>query len=186
MDQLVGSGGDDRAGFNLAQYDRVRHCRLEDLTPQQTAEILDCSMALVEEYLRIDRQLQDRTSRSSTDSSPGDPSASDSVPIPWLDFAVIRRQVTLQQLLSHLNLWDQFRRSQSDPAQWRGPCPIHASAARGSTKHQPTFSVNVDQNLFQCFEASCRASGNVQTFSLKASEIGSQEPRTETTQNGDS
>lgn len=42
----------------LGQYDRVRHCRLEGLTPEQTAHILDCSLRLVEEYLAIDRELE--------------------------------------------------------------------------------------------------------------------------------
>jgi hypothetical protein len=42
----------------LGQYDRVRHCRREGLTPEQTAQILDCSLRLVEEYLAIDRELE--------------------------------------------------------------------------------------------------------------------------------
>ncbi len=42
----------------LGQYDRVRHCRLEGLTPEKTAEILDCSLALVREYLAIDDLLE--------------------------------------------------------------------------------------------------------------------------------
>jgi len=42
----------------LGQYDRVRHCRLQGLSPEQTAHILDCSLRLVEEYLAIDRELE--------------------------------------------------------------------------------------------------------------------------------
>lgn len=42
----------------LGQYDRVRHCRLKGLSPEQTAHILDCSLRLVEEYLTIDRELE--------------------------------------------------------------------------------------------------------------------------------
>ena len=42
----------------LAQYDRVRHCRLQGLSPMETAHILDCSLALVGEYLQIDRELE--------------------------------------------------------------------------------------------------------------------------------
>lgn len=44
----------------LGQYDRVRHCRLQGLTPSQTAHVLDCGVSLVEEYLAIDRELEDR------------------------------------------------------------------------------------------------------------------------------
>jgi hypothetical protein len=42
----------------LGQYDRVRHCRLQGLSPEQTAHVLDCTLRLVEEYLAIDRELE--------------------------------------------------------------------------------------------------------------------------------
>ena len=42
----------------LGQYDRVRHCRLEGLTPEQTAHALGCGLPLVREYLAIDDLLE--------------------------------------------------------------------------------------------------------------------------------
>ena len=42
----------------LGQYDRVRHCRVEGLTPEQTAHTLACSLGLVKEYLAIDELLE--------------------------------------------------------------------------------------------------------------------------------
>jgi hypothetical protein len=42
----------------LGQYDRVRHCRLQGLTPEQTALTLKCSLGLVQEYLAIDDLLE--------------------------------------------------------------------------------------------------------------------------------
>jgi hypothetical protein len=42
----------------LAQYDRVRNCRVLGLTPEQTAHTLNCSLALVREYLAIDDLLE--------------------------------------------------------------------------------------------------------------------------------
>lgn len=42
----------------LGQYDRVRHCRRQGLSPPETAHILDCSLRLVEEYLAIDDELE--------------------------------------------------------------------------------------------------------------------------------
>ena len=42
----------------LGQYDRVRHCRLEGLTPDQTAHALGCGLPLVREYLAIDDLLE--------------------------------------------------------------------------------------------------------------------------------
>jgi hypothetical protein len=42
----------------LGQYDRVRHCRLEGLTPEQIAHALGCGLPLVKEYLAIDDLLK--------------------------------------------------------------------------------------------------------------------------------
>jgi DNA-directed RNA polymerase specialized sigma24 family protein len=42
----------------LGQYDRVRHCRLQGLTPAETAHVLACSLRLVQEYLDIDQSLE--------------------------------------------------------------------------------------------------------------------------------
>jgi hypothetical protein len=42
----------------LGQDDRVRHCRVEGLTPEQTAHALGCGLPLVREYLAIDDLLE--------------------------------------------------------------------------------------------------------------------------------
>jgi len=42
----------------LGQYDRVRHCRLQGLSPAETAHVLACSLRLVQEYLDIDQELE--------------------------------------------------------------------------------------------------------------------------------
>lgn len=44
----------------LGQYDRVRHCKLQGMTPEETAHTLDCGCSLVQEYLDIDRELKNR------------------------------------------------------------------------------------------------------------------------------
>jgi len=41
----------------LAQYDRVRQCRLQGLNAVDTAHLLRCTVRLVEEYLDIDQEL---------------------------------------------------------------------------------------------------------------------------------
>jgi hypothetical protein len=144
----------------LGQYDRVRHCHLQGMTPSQTAEILNCSVRLVEEYLKIDQQLQDWKTTGAHATS----SKAALEPIPWVDFEIIRRQLTMEQLLSHLGLWQQFRRTRSKPWQWRGPCPFHKVTVTKSKKGGAPFSVNTDENIFQCFEKSCGVTGNVIHF----------------------
>jgi len=45
----------------LGQFDRVRHCRKEGFAPEKIAFTLNCSVALVNEYLAIDRELESRS-----------------------------------------------------------------------------------------------------------------------------
>lgn len=73
---------------------------------------------------------------------------------PKVDFAFLRQQVTMEQVLRHLGLLDRLRgRGQ----QRRGPCPIHGQPH----DTQPTFSAHLGKHIFQCFHADCRAQGNV-------------------------
>ena len=44
----------------LGQYDRVRHCRQQGMTPEETAHTLNCTVSLVNEYLAIDKEMEDR------------------------------------------------------------------------------------------------------------------------------
>ena len=73
---------------------------------------------------------------------------------PQVDFAFLREQVSLEQVLRHLGWLDHLRgRGQ----QRRGPYPVHGQP----TDREPTFSVHLSRNLFQCFQAECGAHGNV-------------------------
>jgi len=74
-----------------------------------------------------------------------------------IDFARLRRQVSLEQVLRHIGHLD--RLSGSGP-QRRGPCPLHdRPGANGRT-----FSVHLDNNIFRCFASECNAAGNVLDF----------------------
>jgi len=73
---------------------------------------------------------------------------------PRVDFAFVRQQVTMEQVLDHLGLRDRLAGRGS---QRRGPCPIHSQ--HGNSK--PTFSVHLNKKVFQCFHAECAAKGNV-------------------------
>ena len=44
----------------LGQFDRVRHCRRQEFSEQETAYVLGCSRALVAEYRAIDEQLREQ------------------------------------------------------------------------------------------------------------------------------
>jgi hypothetical protein len=76
---------------------------------------------------------------------------------PKIDFAFLRQQVTMEQILRHLGLFDGLR---GRGLQRRGPCPIHGNP----TDKPGTFSAHLGKNVFQCFKADCAAQGNVLDF----------------------
>jgi transposase len=75
-------------------------------------------------------------------------------PRPRVDFAFVRAQVTMEQVLRHLDVFAGLR---GRGAQRRGCCPVHDAAGRQAR----TFSVQLDKGLFQCFQAECAAQGKV-------------------------
>lgn len=72
----------------------------------------------------------------------------------FIDFAWLRRQITMKQVLGQLGWLDRLR--QVSPGQFRGPCPIHGEK---HSRHR-SFSVNLHKHAFQCFHPPCGASGN--------------------------
>ena len=68
-----------------------------------------------------------------------------------VDFAHLKRQLTMAQVVDHLGL-----RLRGSGPQRRGPCPIHRGDGRGRT-----FSVHLDQNVFHCFDTHCGKKGDV-------------------------
>jgi transposase len=71
----------------------------------------------------------------------------------WLDFMHIKGQLPMQRLLDHLGLASRLKGS---GPQRRCACPIHRGDGRGRT-----FSVNLELNQYQCFDAKCQSQGDV-------------------------
>jgi transposase len=82
---------------------------------------------------------------------------SDTPATAWIDFAAIRQQVTMEQVLKHLGIFETLRRTGSSRSQYRGTCPIHPNNGQ---RHR-SFSVNLDKQAFRCFYPACEAHGNV-------------------------
>ncbi len=70
-----------------------------------------------------------------------------------VDFAHVKRQLPLAQVLDQLGLSARLRGS---GPQRRGACPLHRGDGRGRT-----FSVNLEANVFQCFDKTCGQKGDV-------------------------
>jgi transposase len=82
---------------------------------------------------------------------PGSPPAATAGP--WLDFEHLKAQLPLTRVLEHLGLWDRLR---GMDRQRKGPCPVHAPDGTGKT-----FSVQLDKNVFHCFDPHCGIKGDV-------------------------
>jgi transposase len=72
---------------------------------------------------------------------------------PFIDFAHLRVQLPLVRVLDQLGLSGRVR---GTGAQRRCACPIHRGDGRGRS-----FSVNLDENVFCCFDTGCGAKGDV-------------------------
>jgi DNA primase len=70
-----------------------------------------------------------------------------------VDFAHVKEQLSLAQVLDQLGLLTRLRGS---GPQRRGPCPLHRGDGRGRS-----FSVNLEANVFQCFDKHCGQKGDV-------------------------
>jgi transposase len=73
-----------------------------------------------------------------------------------IDYAWLRQQVTMEQVLRHLGYFDRLRGSGQER---RGPCPLHDSQRQTSR----SFTVHLGKNVYQCFHPDC-SKGNVLDF----------------------
>jgi transposase len=75
---------------------------------------------------------------------------------PHVDFAFLRSQITLEQVLRHLGLFEDLK---GRAPQLHGCCPFHEGDRR-----RRTLSVHLGKNVFHCFHADCQAQGNALDF----------------------
>jgi DNA primase len=79
----------------------------------------------------------------------------------FIDFKAVKAAITMEQVLQHYGLLDQFKRSGDSLS---GPCPIH----KGSNPTQ--FRVSVSKSLWNCF-SECKGGGNSLDFIAKMEEV---------------
>ena len=72
----------------------------------------------------------------------------------FVDFKAVKAAITMERVLEHYGLLDQFKRSGDS---LNGPCPIH----KGSNPTQ--FRVSISKNVWNCF-SDCKHGGNVLDF----------------------
>lgn len=72
----------------------------------------------------------------------------------FVDFKAVKAAITMEQVLQHYDLLDQFKRGADSLS---GPCPIH----QGSNPTQ--FRVSISKNVWNCF-SECKHGGNTLDF----------------------
>jgi hypothetical protein len=70
-----------------------------------------------------------------------------------IDYAFLRQQITLEQVLKHLGLLDRFA---GRGAQRYGPCPFHAAKRPRSR----SLCIHLKKHVFRCCNPTCQAQGN--------------------------
>jgi DNA primase len=70
--------------------------------------------------------------------------------VPGVDFATVRTEITMEQVLSLLR----FQPTSRSGVQWYGRCPLHESRSG----HRRSFSVNVAIGRYYCHR--CHSYGN--------------------------
>ena len=86
-------------------------------------------------------------------SAPRGPAAS--AGSPWIDFGHVKGQLPWERVLQHLGVLATLR---GTARQRRGPCPVHA---KNGPRPGRTFSVQLQENVFQCFDPTCGIQGDV-------------------------
>lgn len=79
----------------------------------------------------------------------------------FVDFKAVKAAITMEQVLQHYGLLDQFKRGEDSLS---GPCPIH----KGSNPTQ--FRVSISKNIWNCF-SECKHGGNVLDFIAKMENV---------------
>src|SRR5438045_655103 len=79
----------------------------------------------------------------------------------FIDFKAVKAATTMEQVLQHYGLLDQFKRSGDSLS---GPCPIH----KGSNPTQ--FRVSVSKSLWNCF-SECKGGGNTLDLIAKMEDV---------------
>ncbi len=78
-----------------------------------------------------------------------------------IDFRAVKAAITMEQVLQHYGLLDQFKKSGDSLS---GPCPIH----KGSNPTQ--FRVSIGKSIWNCF-SECKVGGNVLDFIARMEKI---------------
>lgn len=79
----------------------------------------------------------------------------------FVDFKAVKSAITMEQVLEHYGLIDQFKRGGDSLS---GPCPIH----KGSNPTQ--FRVSISKNIWNCF-SECKHGGNTLDFIAKMENV---------------
>jgi transposase len=75
----------------------------------------------------------------------------------WVDYAWLRQQVTMDQVLSQAGCLSELK---SRGSQRRGRCPVHTEPG----ERDRSFSADLKKNVFHCFDPACGIHGNVLDF----------------------
>ncbi len=136
---------------NLRNWERTAEKSENSSEAQQKAAGLKREVIPVRKEVTAASSIIDDTSNS--DNPPDDTlSARKEKNGGSVDYAYLRSQITIEQVLRKMGKFDGLRGT----TQLRGPCPFHQS----DNTHSTSFSVNLKKNVFRCCHPQCGVHGN--------------------------
>jgi transposase len=139
--------------FDPAHYPWDTPAHVADVSPSDTAAapaVAEPSQDRAASLTQTAEPAQKEVTAARVLSVPEAPSVGERT---FVDFAHIKGQLPMARVLDQLGVSSRLRGA---GGQRRCPCPIHRGDGRGQT-----FSVNLDENIFQCFDARCAKKGDV-------------------------
>jgi hypothetical protein len=127
--------------------------RTQESRDQLAQQACDTPGSPKEQAAGLKRSAMPARTEVTTAYAPSLPHESASDAHAFIDFAHVKRQLPIARVLDQLGL---TARLKGKGPQKRCPCPIHRGDGRGRT-----FSVNLDEHAFTCFDKSCAKRGDV-------------------------
>jgi transposase len=153
LHQVYGVWASDRPYNEAASMPRNTATSIETMSPISTSDqpgVPETTTAAGHKRACPQSKVVTAATGNVEDADPGvkDPARAGSI-----DYAYLRAQITLEQVLRHLGYFDRFS---GRGAQLYGPCPFHPASGKASR----SFCVSLKKQIFRCCQPTCHVHGN--------------------------
>lgn len=153
LHQVFGVWASDRPYNEAAAMPRQTGTSIETVSPSSTIDPPAAPETTMAAGHKRDNPQRKVVTAATGNVEHADPGVKDPARAGSIDYAYLREQITLEQVLRHLGYLDRLR---GRGAQRYGPCPFHTASRKASR----SFCVNLKKHVFRCCQATCDVHGN--------------------------